>query len=299
MHRPTSRPAIGGFHALAGALAGGFRHWRLLLLWWLAGLLPAALAAQSLSSLMNRAFGFHPEAGRIAADTDVAALADGLMGLGDNAANAFSGVLSGTAFAFLLATLLAPWAAGMLVASLREGRALAFGELWLGGWREYGRMLRLWLVALLPSALAGMTVILAFIWAWQGEERQILEATARQRGHIALAIAAIAGLLVYANLEAGRAAFVRDPALRSAFHAWLRGLRLLCQRPFAVLLAVALTLAASLALNALPLMAAPAHASGTAMLLATQLAVLAMGWLRVARLSALSAITPASTPPAR
>ena len=52
-----------------------------------------------------------------------------------------------------------------LVASLREGRALGFGELWAGGWREYGRQFRLLLVSLIPWIVVGIVAALASAWA--------------------------------------------------------------------------------------------------------------------------------------
>lgn len=286
---------ITALRAVLSGLTGALRHWRWLLLVWLAGLLPALIASRPVAALLDGAINHHPAAARIAAETDLAMLVDALMNQleGDGV---LVGVASAASLAVLLTALMAPWVNGMLVASLRQGRPLGFGELWLGGWREYGRQFRLYWLALIPFALAAGIAMLAFGWAEHGAEDRILEAATQTRERIALAIAFSAAMLAYATLESARAALAADPALRSVFRAWLHGLEALRRRPFSMLLIVALSVIASLALAA-ALQMAGLRWGGSGMIVAlAQLAVLGMAGLRFARLYALSSLLP---PPAK
>ena len=152
-HPYPARSAV--LPALLAALAGALRHWRLIVLGWLAGLLPAAFAAAPIRSLANQALGRDPDAARIAAGHDLEPVIEALLSLPDGGLGAgLSRFGLHASLALLIAALLAPWLAGMLVASLREGRALGFGELWSGGWREYGRQFRLLLVAISLGIIA-------------------------------------------------------------------------------------------------------------------------------------------------
>lgn len=296
-HLYPARSAV--LPALLAALAGALRHWRLIVLGWLAGLLPAAFAAAPIRSLANQALGRDPDAARIVAGHDLEPVIEALLSLPDGGLGAgLSRFGLHASLALLIAALLAPWLAGMLVASLREGRALGFGELWSGGWREYGRQFRLLLVAIIPAALViGLAMLLA-AWVRSGQDTRILEAVGAQRQRIALWAVASAAALAWLGIETGRAAFARDPGLRSAFRAWRRGLRLLFGRPFAVLLVAAVTAATGSGIAFLlqkPMLAGAA--TGTALLLA-QLAVAVLWWSRIARLTALTSVSPPPPDPA-
>ena len=294
-HDPRSNRGQALLPALAGGVRDGFRHWRLLLLAWLAGLLPAAFLGMPVSALFDRLFGHHPDAARIVSGEDLAPLTDAVSGLGDGGfAAASASIGQGLGVAMLLAGLLAPWLSGMLIASLRERRVLGFGELWSGGWREYGRQFRLLLVALIPAALFAGVAAAAFGWARYGSETRILESVAAQRMNIAMIVVAITGLIGWMGIECARAAFAADASLRSAFRAWLRGLRLMVRRPFAVLLAVILTLLLGMGLSMLLQAGALSNTTGSGLvLLLAQIAVWIVWWSRVVRLSTLAAISPA------
>lgn len=234
----------GVLSALGNGVIGGLRHWRLILLAWLAGLATAALAAMPVVMLFNQALGHYPDAARVVAGQDAATIIESVMTLPDGGAmRGIANIAEGMATALFLAALLIPWLTGMLVASLREGRALGFGELWAGGWREYGRQLRLLLVSLIPWIVVGIVAALASAWARQGADTRILQSVGDQRQTVMLWIVGIASLLAWISIECARAAFAADPALRSAFRAWLRGLGLMAKRPLAVLLVVLATVA--------------------------------------------------------
>ena len=301
MNMTTTTSKRNGFTALLTALAGGFRHWRLMLLAWLAGLVAATFMARPVFGLFNSALGHNPDAGRIVSSQDIAPVIDSVMTLGDGGGmHGMMAIGQGLMSALVIGALLTPWLTGMLVASLREGRALRFGELWAGGWREYGRQFRLLLVALIPWAVVGMIAMLAGFWARHGDETRILESVGQQRNTIVMWIVGIASLVVWSSIESARAAFSADPFLRSAFRAWLRGLKLMLRRPLSVLLIVIATAAIGGGIAMLlqqPAMQS-ASASGGLIWGLAQVAVVVIWWMRIARLSALTAISPPPTPAA-
>lgn len=290
------------FTALLAALAGAFRHWRLMLLAWLTGLLAATFMARPVFGLFNSALGHNPDAGRMVSSQNIAPIIDGVMTLGDGGgSHGMMEIGQGLALSLTLAAVLTPWLTGMLVASLREGRALRFGELWAGGWREYGRQFRLLLVALIPFAVTGVIAALAGVWARHGDDTRILQSVGEQRNTIVMWIVGIVWLLAWSSVESARAAFAADPGLRSAFRAWLRGLKLMLRRPLSVLLIVIATVVVGGGLTMLLQQPAMRNAAASAGLIwgLAQLAVLALWWTRIARLSALTAISPAPSLPAR
>ena len=290
------------FTALLAALAGAFRHWRLMLLAWLTGLLAATFMARPVFGLFNSALGHNPDVGRMVSSQNIAPIIDGVMTLGDGGGgHGMMEIGQGLALSLTLAAVLTPWLTGMLVASLREGRALRFGELWAGGWREYGRQFRLLLVALIPFAVTGVIAALAGVWARHGDDTRILQSVGEQRNTIVMWIVGIVWLLAWSSVESARAAFAADPGLRSAFRAWLRGLKLMLRRPLSVLLIVIATVVVGGGLTMLLQQPAMRNAAASAGLIwgLAQLAVLALWWTRIARLSALTAISPAPSLPAR
>ncbi len=289
------------FRALLASLIGSFRHWRLMLLAWLTGLVAATFMARPVFGLFNSALGHNPDAECIVASQDIASIAESVMTMGDGAnSQGIAAIGLGLGTTLLIASLLTPWLTGMLVASLREGRALKFGELWLGGWREYGRQFRLLLVALIPWAVVGLIAVLANFWARHGNDTRILESIGEQRNTLVMWVIGIAWLLAWSSIESARAAFAADLGLRSAFRAWLRGLKLMLRRPLSVLLVIIATVVIGGGLAMLlqqPAMRSVSASGGLIWLLA-QLAVLVIWWTRIARLSALTAISPVPTPPA-
>ena len=152
--------------------------------------------ARPVYGLLNSALGHNPDAERIVGGQDIASIAESVMTLGDGGGSqGIAAIGLGLGTTLLIASLLTPWLTGMLVASLRERRALKFGELWLGGWREYGRQFRLLLVALIPWAVVGLIAVGASFWARHGNDTRILESIGEQRNTIVMWVVGIAWLL--------------------------------------------------------------------------------------------------------
>lgn len=266
-------------------------QWRLLLLWILATLVATSVATlpllQSLGALLDHS-------------THASAWArqfDGLM-FGDVAA-ALShqhATLHGAGLASLLLMLLwLPWLNGMVVASGRAGRSLGFGSLLQGGLAEYGRMLRLMLWSILPYALAGMLVQWGLNWADDRSDIATLQSQADNAQHIAWWAAGVVIVLTQAWVEAARASFIADGGLRSATVAMVRGLLQLLRRPLSTVLAYLLITAMGFAIAlAFGLLRAHTVSVGAHGLLwgfvLTQLVVVVLGWMRIARLFALADI---------
>ena len=251
-------------------------QWRLMLLWLLGLLLPTLAAALPLWTMLGAAFDHTVNAAALARRLDLVAIAD-VFSLHTRHASALAG---GGGVALALTLLLSPLLTGAAITAARAPAPLGFAALAAGGVREYGRLLRMLLWAVVPLGVA------AFLGAL------VLDAADGQAAGAALGATLVAGLLVllaHATLDAGRAVLALDRRRSSAVLAWCDGLGLLVQRPFAVLglylgvTAVGLLLAAVLALARLNV---PALGAGSLLggLLLAQLAVLALAWMRCARL---------------
>lgn len=286
-----------GFRALVAAL-GAALQWRLLLLWLLAMLLPTLLVALPASAWLQGQFGNSLLAADIAAGRNLPLLIDGLSSLGEQMA-----WLGSTAFmATLLVVLVSPWLNGMVVASIRAGRRLGFGELLQGGLAEYGRMFRTLLWSLLPLGIAiGIGAWLTNL-AGKKMDTAILASDVEGIARIALWSAIALFVLAHATVEAGRGWLGADRSLRSAIRAWWRGSKLLLRRPIAVLAVYLGTVLAGCGLAALlgvlRLQFNGASAGGFVVaLLLTQLVVIALAWGRIARLYGMADLAGDSTKP--
>jgi hypothetical protein len=224
-------PRRGGFGAALAALKSALQ-WRLLLLWILATLVPTLLVATPLWATLQAQFGHSVHAAQIAAGQDVSLLMQGMAKLGEQMAWLPVGLGGST----LLMLLVAPWLTGMVVASLRAGRRLGFGELVHGGLAEYWRMLRMMLWSLIPLGIA-LAIGGGVMGAMRsGAEDAILSADADAAGRNGLIVAGIVFVLLHATVEAGRGWLGADRTLRSVVKAWWRGVMLLLRRPLATLL---------------------------------------------------------------
>jgi hypothetical protein len=281
MNRTSRRGGLGAaFAALKSAL-----QWRLLLLWIIATLLPVLLVATPLWATLLAQFGHSLYAADIAAGRNVPLLVQGLMKVGEHLD--WLGVSLGATTVLML--LLSPWLTGMVVASLRAGRRLGFGELVHGGLSEYGRMLRMLLWSVIPLGIAaaiGGGVIGAL---GKSTEQAILASEVDSASRIGLAVAVVVFVLAHATVEAGRGWLGADSGLRSVVKAWWRGCKLLLKRPLATLLVY---LVASLAGYGLALLFAwlRVRVDGVGMgafvlsFLLGQLIVAMLAWGRIARL---------------
>jgi len=288
MNMPALLPPVSD---LRGQLRSGARlasQWRLLLLWllalalpWLLALLPLwrALAAQLDQSLAARV---------LVERFELPVLAEALMGLGQNGFGAsalFSSVL--------LLALLLPWLSGSLIAVVRAPLPLGFQALLQGGLREYGRMSRLWLWAMcLLGAVAAMG---GGLMHWLGEKTALmqLETEADRWSRAVLLFTGLLFLLVHASLDAARARLALEPQRRSVLKAWRLATRDLWRQPrrlLGYLLITALGLLAAVLIGLLRVQLAPVGAGSQLLALALgQLLVLALVWMRCARVFALAA----------
>jgi hypothetical protein len=224
-------PRRGGFGAALAALKTALQ-WRLLLLWILATLVPTLLVATPLWRTLQAQFGHSLHAAQIAAGKDVPLLLQGMMKVGEHIGWLTAGI-GGSA---LLMLLVAPWLTGMVVASLRAGRRLGFGELVHGGIAEYWRMFRMMLWSLIPLGIA-LAIGGGIMGAMHsGADDAILASDADAAGRNGMIIAGIVFVLLHATVEAGRGWLGADRSLRSVIKAWWRGVKLLVRRPLATLL---------------------------------------------------------------
>lgn len=266
-------------------------QWRLLLLWTLLLLLPTAVVGlplwRSLSGLLDHSV----HAPAWAAQFNPLMFGDTLSALGED-----TGWIGGAAILGLLLTLLlSPFLNGMLVGGGRASRVLGFGHLLQCGIVEYGRMFRLMLWSIVPYAAMAALIGVAFDAADRIGARAVLESQADRASHLATVLAVLLFVLAQAIVESGRAAFIADGNLRSATRAFGRGFMQLLCRPFSTLLSyVLISLVGYAVALALGLGRVHTPALGTtglvlAMLL-TQLVVLVLGWVRVARVYALAEV---------
>lgn len=271
-------------HGLLRALRPALQ-WRLMLLWLLALLLPAMVAALPVWRMLGTAFDRSVHAPALARRLDLVAISDVLSLHGQHA----SALASGSLVALVMTLLLSPLLTGAAITAARAPAPIGFAALAAGGVHEYGRLLRMMLWAVVPLGMAAFLASIAVGAADEHAASAVLESSA---GNAQLAAAVIAGLLVllaHATLDAGRAVLALDRRRKSAVLAWRDGLRVLARRPLATLgFYVAITLlglglAGALAVARLNV---PALGAGSLVggLLLAQLAVLALAWMRCARL---------------
>ena len=276
---------------ILGQALDGAMQWRLWLLWIGASLGCALIAALPAWNWLAASLNNSVHAPAIASGKAPVLLLDMLL-----SRNAPLGVIGqSTTIAAVLMLLLSPLLAGATIAAIRSQTRLGFGELLRGAIAEYGPMLRMlvWSVVPLGAALLVMSVI---IGANESAHEHAIDGSGVATGrNIAFAVGGVLFVLAHASLEAGRGWLATDGRLRSALKAWWRGVKLLCRRPVAVLLAWLVTtllgLALALLFAYLRQFAGGAGLGGflLAMLLGCGIAAaLALG--RIARLYAMAAL---------
>jgi hypothetical protein len=275
-------------------------QWRLLLVWVLALLLPTLAVYLPVSALLGRLLEWSPRADQIARRFDMLAFED----IGYAAVRSMAPVGGALLLGSILTVLLSPLLAGMMVTAAGPGdRPLRLLALLTGALSWYWRMLRLWLVSLVPLAAVAGLAAGAFKLASRRAETALLESQADRAQLLALIAVITLFVLVHATIEAGRAQLASDERLRSGWRAWLRGVRHTVRRPLAVLgsylgatvlawllAAVLLVVRIRIPATSLPLL--------WCAFLVTQLGVAVIGWGRAARLAALIAVSqrPGSPP---
>jgi hypothetical protein len=281
MNHPASKKVLG----ILPRAAGRATQWRPLLLLLLTGWIPTALLAVPLWRVLAENLDNSVHAAQWAQHVDLVMVSDlaGRMAL-NGSALAGAGIVS-----VLALLLLVPFQNAVLVTVARTDERLKLGELLRAGLREYGPMLRMLVVALLPLGVALGLSALAFKGVGKYAEHALLAADVDHVSWLADALAAVLVIYALAGLEAGRARFALDPRRRSAFKAWWRGFKLVFFRPLAcagIFLGVsvpALVVVAGLALARAEVSTAGAPGFWGGWML-VQLLALVLIWAHLARL---------------
>ncbi|GLQ46890.1 hypothetical protein GCM10007862_19410 [Dyella lipolytica] len=294
MANNTSRSA--GLGALLSAMLAAVQ-WRLLLLWLLIMLIPATVVAWPLLHMLGGMLDSSVHAAQWAQHFSAAMFTDVMFSLSDHAewfgATAMIGLV--------LTLLLSPFLDGMIVGSGRAERVLGFGALLQNGLIEYGRMFRLMLWSLLPYALVAAVAGLGMHLADKHAEKAVLESQADRYASVAHWVLLVVFVLIQSIVESARAAFIADTTLRSAMRALWRGIRQLFRRPLRTLLfyvvvtLIGLVLASVFGVARVHVTAFGLFGFVLAIVLG-QLIVLAIGWMRTARLFALADVARSVVP---
>ncbi|SEO59259.1 hypothetical protein SAMN02800692_1304 [Luteibacter sp. UNC138MFCol5.1] len=290
MNTDRKRSSLG---ALAQGALGGLQ-WRLALLWILVTLLPAAVVALPLWRVLDGLLGHSVHADAWASHFDGLMFGDTWTALTTD--NPWTGMalVAGT----LVTLVFAPFLAGMVVAGGRANRALGFGGLLQGGATEYGRMLRLGILALIPYGLFIAAAYGVTSLADDRVETSLLASRAEMYEHGALAVAVLLFVVAQAIVESARAQFIADIGLRSAFVALGRGFAQCLRRPFATLFVyLVITLVGSVLLVTIASWRGHTTATGSGFwtgFLIVQIGVIVTAWMRTARLLALAGLAAIS-----
>lgn len=284
---PRAAGPRGVLHAARTAL-----QWRLLLWWAVLLLLPTVVAALPVWELLSASLDHSVYAAHLAERLDMIAYADILHAARERYAPALG---AGSLVALVLTLLLSPLLAGMALAAARAPQPLASGPLLAAGAQCYPRMARMLAWSIVPLGVAGLVGSSAHHLAGQVAETAVLEADAERASHLATLATVVLLLLAHATVDIGRAMLAADRRRTSAIGAWWRGCGQLVRRPRALLgtylgiTAAGLVVAALLAFARVHVPALGTVGTAGAVVLA-QLVVLVLGWMRMARLFALTAL---------
>ena len=270
-------------------------QWRPLLLLVVLGWIPTALLAVPLWRVMAENLDGSVHAAQWARQVDVVMLAD-LMGRIHRGSSALSGAAIAAATVF---ALLMPFQHAVLVTAARTDERLRMGELLHAGLREYGPMLRMLFVSLIPLGLALAVALLAFKGVGKFSEHAIVESDVDSLSWTADLLAGGLLVLALAGIEAGRARLAIDPRRRSAFMAWWRGFKLVLFNPLPGLgIFLGISIPALIAVAALSLVRVQIDtASGPGLIagwLVVQLLAATLIWAHFARLAAYFELTRAA-----
>lgn len=271
--------------SLIFASARAALQWRLLLLWAACVLLPTLMLALPFYSLLAGQLDYSTQAPALAHALDIVALGDLATMLGRQLpALGTAGLV-----ALALTLALSPLLSGAVVAAARAPERLRVKSLLAGALAEYPRMARMLCWAAVPLGVAAWIAVWWLDIARTHGLSVVLQEDARNARLAAALAAALLVLFVNLTLDVGRATLAVDRRRTSAVAGWWRGLRWLARRPgrvlgiYALLTVVGLMLAALLALGRLQVPPVGPVQALVALLL-TELIVLVIGWMRVARL---------------
>lgn len=268
--------------------AGRAFQWRLMLLWVLWMLIPTAILVYPLWQMLSASLDYSVHAASIAQQMDMTVFADLMAVHGRNAI----AVDTGAIVALIATLLISPLLTGMAATAARAAETLGFRALTAGGLTEYPRMLRMLVWAVVPLGLAFAAGNAAMEAASDHGGTAITAADERVWKWAAAVLLALLASVANATLDAGRAALAIERRRSSAVKAWWHGVKMLLKRPFSTLGAyflisgIGLALIAVLAAGRLNV---PTVSLGGFLgaLLVTQLIVVAVAWMRCARLFAM------------
>ncbi|SDF22491.1 hypothetical protein [Dyella sp. 333MFSha] len=285
MNARTKRSAAS---ALGLGMLGGLQ-WRLMLLWVFITLLPTLVVALPLWRVLDGLLGHSVHA------EEWARHFNGLF-LGDVSSALQASPWIGSAFVAgaVLTLAISPFLSGMAVAGGRANRALSFGGLLQGGATEYGRMLRLLPLSLIPYGLVVLAAKGVSSLVDDKVDAALLPSTADMYQHGSLVVIALCFVVAQAIVESARAQFIADITLRSAWRAFGRGVVQVVRRPVASLFAYVVITAVGLGLTVL-IASWRGHSVAVggewfAAFLIVQLGVAVVAWMRTARLLALAGL---------
>jgi hypothetical protein len=289
-----NHPASMKVSTVIGYAAARATQWRPLLLLVILGWVPTAILAVPVWRLLAEQLDASVQAAQWAQHFDVLVVADLMARFGlSGSALAGSGIAAALVFVLLL-----PFQQALLVSAARTDERLPLGTLLHAGLREYGPMLRMLLVSLIPLGVALGLAALAFKGVSKYAQHAIL---ATDVDHVSWLADALAGLLIVfalASVEAGRARFAWDPRKRSAFKAWWRGFKMVLLHPlrgFGIFLGIAIP--ALVVLAALALLRVELPGGGALALvggwIVVQLIAAVMAWASFARLAGYFELTRA------
>lgn len=284
-----------GFGAYPRALVAALQ-WKLLLLWFLLTLVPALIVARPLHATLSSLTDHSVHADAWAKSFHALPMTDIMVDIGRHGMPALSA-------AFVLGTvlmlLLSPFLTGMSVIAVRSRQQPGFGDLVHGGLREYWRLLRYLLWALVLYAVVwGISMLMSYMVASYAD-KAILESKVDSWSHVADAVTIGLFVVAYSMIEAGRGRIVAEPNQRSATRAFLAGIRTLFRRPLVTLgMFLGVTVLGyliTLLLGMWRMRVVPYGAWGMFLaLLVLVLLVTSMAWTRTARLAGMAAIAEAT-----
>lgn len=283
-----------GFSSLPRAGRSALQ-WRLLLLWTGCLLIPTIVLALPAWQVLGASLDHSVHAARLAQELDMLTITDLLAAHGKHA-TAFS---NGALVALALTLLLSPLLSGMVVTAARAPETPGFRDLTAGGLREYPRMFRMLLWAVVPLGIAAALGGAAMDAAHKHAGQAVLESSAGNARLAATAVFALLFMLAHATLDAGRAALAIERRRSSAVKAWWDGLKMLARRPLATfgtylgISGAGFVLAALLTLGRIniPYFGTLSFIGGIVLTLAI---VAVIGWMRSARLFAMVDLARAS-----
>ena len=269
-------------------------QWRLLLWWTVLLALPTLAATLPVWRLLAENLDYSPLAARLAERLDLLAIADLATSAREYHAHALEG---GAIVALLLTLLLSPLLAAMTAAAAAptppSRQPQGVGALLGAGAHGYLRMLRMLAWGSVPLGVAVALGGLATHAADRAAEAAVLQADGERAELLARLAVLLLVLLAHATLDTGRALLAAEPHRQSAVLAWFGACRRLARRPlalfgaYAALTAPGLLLAGALLLARLHVPALGGAGTAASWVL-TLLPVIALGWMRGARLLALT-----------